>query len=224
MNILSIADNFTGLFPSKITVTFINVINDVVVKICKLDKNDLPESFDKPTTMMISGETWRVIRVLPVNSRKKLTIYVVNPPNETEFSINNIVPTRANSSFNISWRQLEFLPGAMLKLVTEEFIIIDEILKGGGLLGYPSCYERVKIGMPSYRLPVNSINGYIEYIDNTFTLKSAYNNYYGIIEDDHITLLCLESFDCVNEELMELFLQHDIILVDWCNTQVIINP
>jgi hypothetical protein len=222
MNILSIADNFTSLFPSKITVTFINVINDKVVNVCKLNRADLPESFNKPVTMMISGETWRVIRVLPTNSKKKLTIYVVDAANKSEFAIDHIVPTRAYPFITDSWRQLEFLPSSMLELVTEEFTIIDEILKDGGLLGYKSCYERVKIGMPSYRLPVDGfIKGDIEYMGNNFTLRSAHNNYYGIIEDNHITLLCLENLDYVNEELMELFLQYDIILVDWCNTQAV---
>lgn len=221
MNILSIADSFTGLFPSKITVTFINVINDRVVNVSKLNSADLPESFSRPATMMISGEEWRVIRVLATSSKKKITIYVVDAANEAEFAVNNMVPTRAYPSPSDSWRQLEFLPSSMLEQVTEEFTVIDEIIKEGGLLGYPSCYERVKIAMPSYRIPVDFISGEIEYTGNNFTLKSAHNNYYGLIEDEHITLLCLENFDCMNEELMELFQQYDIMLVDWCGVQAI---
>lgn len=223
MNILSIADSFIGLFPSKISATFINVMNDKVINVSKLNSSDLPESFEKPATMTIANEEWRVVKV--VRTKRKITLYVVDAANEAEFAINHLVSTKASPALHDSWRQLEFLPSSMLELVTEEFTLIDGILKQGGLLGYPSCYQRVKVGMPSYRLSVDGFikatNGQIEYSGNRFRLTSAHNNYYGLIEDKQIILLCLDSFDGVNEELMELFLQYDLILVDWCNTQVI---
>lgn len=259
MNILSISDSFTGLFPSKITVTFINIINDKVINTCKLKRTELPESFKKPTTMMISGEVWRVISVLPINSeeylrKKKITIYVVDASNEAEFVINNNVPTRAHPFPDISgikkdpnsnvildidsWRQFEFLPSSMLPLITEEFATIEAILnlegKENGLLGYKNCHLRVKFGMPSYLLPIDDFiqiaNGEIfeniflthhGYIENGFALKSDDNNYYGIIQDSHISLLCLENFDGVNDELLHLLEKYDIVLVDWCTPQVI---
>jgi hypothetical protein len=245
MNILSIADSFTGLFPSKITVTFVNIINDKVIDTCKLNKTDLPASFKKPTTMMISGEVWRVLRVVYLG-KKKITIYVVDAANEAEFDIHNYVPTRAYPIPEISainkdpdliididaWRQFEFLPSSMLPLITEEFAKIEVLNAEGGLLGYKNIHVREKFTMPSYQLPVeefinigeileNVFIRHLGYVKHGFALRSAYNSYYGIIQDNYISLLCLENFDGVNEELFEVLEKYEIILVDWCTPQAV---
>jgi hypothetical protein len=226
MNYLTIANSFKDLFPPKVTVTFINAVDEQIITISKLDKTDLPDSFDKPITMTVLGESWRVVNVLP--GRKKLTIYVADAAHESAFTTNYIVPTRAyplpttGNDINL-WRQLEFLPSSLLPIITEEFTMIEAVIDGGRLSGYESCYERVKLGMPSYSLPVSEfVQGVMSVSTaNSFSLKSEHNSYYGIIQDGNIPLLCLEHLDGLNDELMDVLQRYDMILVDWCNLEAI---
>jgi len=221
-------------------------MNDKVIDTCKFNKADLPESFNKPTTMMIAGEPWRVLSVVH-SGKKKITIYAVDAANEAEFDIHNHVPTRAFPFPEIAdinkdidpdliieidgWRQLEFFPVSMLPLLTAEFATIEEILNTGGLLGYKTSHLRKKFTMSSYRLPIGEfISGEIlenvflkqyGYIEHGFVLRSPHNNYYGIMQEDHISMLCLENFDGVNDELLEVLEKYNMVLVDWCTPQAI---
>jgi len=238
MNYAAIAQNFIGLFPSKITVTLTDAISNKVITTYKVKKTELPSSFQKPTTI----NEWRVVRIEYLR-KKNLVLYVVD--SSADFPINNLVPTKTLlpdvvpgevSGLVIdphSWRQLEFLPSSALPAVTEEFPVIEEIISSGGLLGYNQCHIRLT-DIPSYQLPLAELlevtkgkmsgNVYLKntgVIENSFHVIAEDNVYYGLVKDGYITLLCLENFDSINEELANVLSHYDLILVDWCQAQAI---
>ena len=62
-----------SLFAKKVKVTFINNTNGELIGISKMKPEQLPESFDRPTTMHLQEEEWTVAKADPV-SRKEFAI------------------------------------------------------------------------------------------------------------------------------------------------------
>jgi hypothetical protein len=167
MNYTNVFEAAMALFPKRIKVTCIDGVTGQQIGKYKIGLNQLPALFDKPVTLTIEGNTWRVIKANPVSSDdfsilKKLTLHVLNDEQLQQAPLGHNIPTRhASTPLTITtpfyeqctlditaddWLQLEFLPAAALPLIQEEMALIDPILlaKDGSnlLLGYETMHIR----------------------------------------------------------------------------------
>jgi hypothetical protein len=131
------------------------------------------------------------------------------------------------------WLQMEFLPAQSLPLIQEELALVDPILlvENGfnPLLGYENMHVRtltaqLGVGIPfdafCATIPINQ-KGNIrlsggDFIENGFALRTDNYEYYGTIENNRITHLCLTAFDCIDDEFMQVATTWDLALVSWC--------
>ena len=56
---------------------------------------------------------------------------------------------------------------------------------------------------------------------NGFALRTDNNEYYGTVENNRITHLCLNAFDCVDDEFALVATTWDLALVNWCDGSII---
>lgn len=167
MNYAKVLDAALTMFPKKVKVTCIDGITEQPIGKYKVLLHQLPTVFDKPTTLTIEGNEWRVIKARPHHSDefsifKKLTLHVLNKEQVQQTPLGHNTPTcHANrpstvvspfyEQFTIDmapaeWLQMEFLPAEALPLVQEEIAQIDPILFANNgsnpLLGYETQHVR----------------------------------------------------------------------------------
>ena len=167
MNYANVFDAALAMFPRKVKVTCIDGVTEQPIGKYKVLLQHLPTVFDKPTTLTIEGNEWRVIKAQPHHSNefsifRKLTLHVLNREQVQQTPLGHDMPTRhANSPSTTStpfyeqftidipltgWLQTEFLPAAELPLIQEEVALIDPILlaENGSnpLLGYVNQHVR----------------------------------------------------------------------------------
>jgi hypothetical protein len=136
------------------------------------------------------------------------------------------------------WLQLEFLPAQSLPLIQEEIALIDPILQAENgsnpLLGYETAHIRnltaqlgTAIPFDTFcaALPINQ-KGNIrlaggDFIENGFALRTDNYEYYGIVENNIITHVCLTAFDCIDDEFSQVTSNYDLVLVNWCAASII---
>lgn len=135
------------------------------------------------------------------------------------------------------WRQLEFYPVSSFPLIQKEILEIESVLfpadNANTLDGYKTMHTRKKISPELVNIPFEEFcsllnivekgavrfgNGFVE---NGFAFRSVDHTYYGIIRDNVIEELCLEKFECLDEEIYELSSKYDLLLADWCNGKII---
>ena len=180
MNYAKIIDGALKLFPKKIKVTFINAVTGDLVGKFKLPPELLPAKFNKPTTIEVNGQLWRVLQANPVDAddflfTKKLTLHVQENEQVEATSVGSPVATSAwplpeRSTENLfdefvldlspdQWRQIEFLPVSMQEVVQQEMKEIEPILHPGKgenpLLGFHNTYIRNVIGNQNNVIPFN---------------------------------------------------------------------
>ena len=141
---------FKNLFGrNKIKVELIEALSNEELGAVKLSPDQLPASFDKPTTMRIADVDWIVEKADPINAEEfikkgELSLWVSKvlkmDPRNIRFSIptisNELPATSSTFPFNDfthtidedDWRQMEFLPFVQLLLIREEMKIVEEIL------------------------------------------------------------------------------------------------
>jgi hypothetical protein len=167
MSYAKVLDAALSLFPKRIKVTCIDGVTGQPIGKYKIALTHLPDLFDKPVTLTIEGNTWRVIKASPISADefsifKKLTLHVLNKEQLQQIPLGHNISTR-NASTPLTtttplykectlditaddWLQLEFLPAAALPLIHEELALIDPILlaKDGSnpLLGYDTMHIR----------------------------------------------------------------------------------
>lgn len=129
------------------------------------------------------------------------------------------------------WLQLQFLPVSMMPIIESELSEINAILnKENTLNGYEQIHIRKNIALQTLLIPKTSFfnlanNGSkglmginsIGTISNSFTINTGNHSYYGILDNDAITCLCLREFDYVDDEFALLSEKFRLVLVDWCN-------
>jgi hypothetical protein len=135
------------------------------------------------------------------------------------------------------WLQLEFLPEQSLPLIQEEMALIDPILLAGSgsnsLLGFENILIRNQTAHLSVNIPFDAFCAAIplnqkgniglaggDFIENGFALRTDNYEYYGTVENNHITHLCLTVFDCIDDEFMQVATTWDLALVDWCQGSI----
>lgn len=135
------------------------------------------------------------------------------------------------------WLQQEFLPVQSLTLIQEEIALIDPIiLTNNGsnpLLGYENLHIRNQTAQLGANIQFDAFcaafqvtqKGNIrlaggDYIENGFALRTDNHEYYGTIENNQITHLCLTSFDCIDDEFSQVATSWDLALVNWCQGSI----
>lgn len=167
MNYAKVLDAALTMFPKKVKVTCIDGVTEQPIGKYKVLLHQLPEVFDKPVTLTIEGNEWRVIKAKPHHSDefsifKKLTLHVLNKEQLQQASLGYNLPSRHAilpsptatpyyEEFTIDllpdeWLQMEFLPAAELPQIQEEVALIDPIIlaENGSnlLLGYHTQHVR----------------------------------------------------------------------------------
>jgi hypothetical protein len=138
-----------NFFKKTIKVTFIDEVTGGTIGLSEMNLDQLPETFDKPTTMQLKEEEWKVTKADPVSANtfsqtKKLTLHLRKlekiDPQTVRFSIptiSNELPDLNNvalfNDFTLSlheddWRQIEFFPMALLPTIQQEMALVEEVL------------------------------------------------------------------------------------------------
>lgn len=136
-----------------------------------------------------------------------------------------------------NWHQVEFFPLSLLENIQQEMEKIEMILSHednlNRLIGFKKVYIRKeflqnKLSIPLKELELRS-NTYqpeksklTESNMDNFVLLSNNYAYYGTVENDTIKKLYLSLFESIDEELHTILSTYNLILVDWCNTRIII--
>ena len=175
---------FKNLFKrNTIRVQMIEANSNESFGIVRLKPDQLPASFDKPTTMHIENEEWQVEKAEPMHSREFIVsgelilwlrkIISIDPQN-LRYSIPTISDElpglSANALFNDfthtinedDWRQIEFLPVSELSTVQEEMKMIEEVLFpendrdfDSTVSGYDKIHVRNKIKRHLISIPLD---------------------------------------------------------------------
>lgn len=156
-----------NFFKRNIKVVFIDEATGNTIGVSEMKREQLPDAFDKPTTMQIAEKELQVVKADPVHAEdfsasKKLTLHLRSidhiDPENIRFSIptiSNELPEMVNSTlfcdFTLQlheddWRQIEFLPLQLLPKIQEEMTAVEAILfpEAGTTpsLGYDSVHVR----------------------------------------------------------------------------------
>jgi hypothetical protein len=168
-----------SLFVKRVKVTFINNVSGEIIAVSKMKPEQLPESFDKPTTMHLQEDEWTVAKADPVSRKQfaisgNLTLHL-DPvdrfdPEKVLFTLPTIsselpgtVESRLFSDFILTlheddWRQNEFLPIGLLSTIQEEMASVEAILfpdEGSEeTFGYKTIHVRSKIGARHLTIPM----------------------------------------------------------------------
>lgn len=237
-----------GLFPKKIAVTLIDEISGKLIGEYKEGKDSLPQVYDRPMVIAANGQLWRVTKADPV-SGKRLRLHVQENGYFLKHNKRSLVPTLApapetttqrlahNTTFEIKaeeWRQLEFLPAVMQEEVEEEIKLVAAVAGEGGLLGYDRIHVRENLRQPRLRIPFHEfyrlVNGQEKgcvqmpgagVIENGFLIRSGGYVYYGQEKEQLITMLCLQDFDCADDEITKVIDEYDLMLVNWSKGTII---
>ncbi|HUP12628.1 MAG TPA: hypothetical protein VM187_10460, partial [Niastella sp.] len=151
----------------KVMVTCIDGVTEQPIGKYKVMLHHLPTVFDKPVTLTIEGNEWRVIKASPHHSNefsvlRKLTLHVLNKDQLQQTPLGHNLPTRHAivpaitatpyyENFTIDllpdeWLQMEFLPATELPRIQEEIALIDPIILAENgtnpLLGYNTQHIR----------------------------------------------------------------------------------
>lgn len=137
---------------------------------------------------------------------------------------------------HLDWRQIEFRPLHQAFVIEPEIAQINQILDGqpNPLLGYQQQYTREASSLFLLAIPFREFCGQMKnaqlgniflnkngFVINGFALRSDSNTYYGIIENDLIQILCITEFNYVDDEFMQIIDKYELLMVDWCNTNVL---
>jgi hypothetical protein len=180
---------------------------------------------------------------------KKLVLHV-QQPTEFSQGGKFMVPTRVSSlpaavndclfdNFTIpvsadDWCQLEFLSNEHSPVIQKDINIIASILSApDAILGYDKLHIREY--REAYRLAIPfdgfcaalsgsekgnlSLNG--GFIENGFALRTDNYTYYGILNGNIIQQLALQTFDCADDEFMDILSNYGLVLADWCNADIL---
>jgi hypothetical protein len=194
-----------GFLDKRIKVTFVDKSNDEILGVSKMIPDQLPDSFDKPTTFQFLEKEWQVIKADPVNKEdfrltKKLTVYLsevgfMDPQNilYTLPTISNEVPSTVDTKLfddfvlelhEDDWRQIEFLPIDILPAIQGEMAAVEAILfpedETERSFGYNSIHVRSKIGSRHLKIPFSD---FCQLITVESKGSIAFSGYSGFVEN-----------------------------------------
>jgi hypothetical protein len=136
------------------------------------------------------------------------------------------------------WRQVELLPSSFQALVSSELESIELIRNPGNgismLSGYDSRHIREKVNdqinnvsfeefcrlVGSYKIGAVRLN-YSGLVKNGFVVQSDSFTYYGSVQNNIITNLCVHKFDFPDSELLSVLSTFDLLLANWCDGNIL---
>lgn len=165
-----------------IKLTLINADDGKILGQSGMPASNLPETFEKETTLHIADCDWEVVQAEPVTAREfissgelKLTIKKVISvsPQELRFSLPTIAGKLPALSENYShegiiadmhednWRQCEFLPASVMGGIHEEMRKVVEIWdkhssQENGYTSFENCHVRT-IGDTDLNIDINEL-------------------------------------------------------------------
>ncbi|MCS3799311.1 hypothetical protein [Niastella sp. OAS944] len=201
MNYAKVLDAALTMFPRKVKVTCIDGVTEQPIGKYKVLLHHLPIVFDKPVTLTIDGNEWRVIKAKPHHSDefsifKKLTLHVLNKEQLQQTPLGHDLPTRHAvipsttaapfyEQFTIDmtpdqWLQMEFLPAAELAKIQEELALIDPIILAENgknpLLGYDTQHIRQQTAHLGIDIPFDAFCASIQ-VNKKGNVRIAENNF-----------------------------------------------
>ena len=139
------------------------------------------------------------------------------------------------------YRQNEFLNSTSLTLVEEEFISIKYIWenfskKSDDYTLFKNCHVRKIIGEPNLRinfaevkslLNCNTVGQVIingEILKNGFAFKTENTTYFGVLENDIVTQLCIYQWnENTTNEILKINKDFNLVFVNWYHIDIIKN-
>ena len=180
------------------------------------------------------------LHVLNKDQVQQATLGYVVPTRHATRPLTTPTPFYQQFTLNITtddWLQIEFLSAQSIPVIQEELALIDPIILADNgfnpLLGYENMHVRnltdklgVAIPFDAFcaAIPVNQ-KGNIrlagdDFIKNGFALRTDNYEYYGTVENNLISHLCLTTFDCIDDEFMQVATTWDLALVNWCQGSI----
>lgn len=253
---------FKNLFRrSTVQVQMIEALSNETIGVVDLKPEQLPASFDKPTTLHLAKQDWEVVKAEPRHATeftqtRTLTLWLKPVLKMDPSGIRYAIPTISNELPGLSaaplfdeytltlheddWRQMEFLPLALLPVIQEEMSRVEEILfpeddpDFDSTKGFDQIHVRSRLGQKHLSLSLEAfcdtagitqkgriaLLGYPDYVQQGFALRSPNHSFYGIAEEGVIKELCLAEFDVPDEELVGLLERYDLALVAWCRGSI----
>lgn len=227
-----------NFFKKTIKVTFINDATGDTIGISEMKQEQLPEAFEKPTTMQIANKEWQVIKANPIYARdfstsKKLTLHLSNiehiNPQNMRFSIPTIsnelpgiVDTALFHDFTLDlheddWRQIEFFPIQLLPVIQKEMAAVEAVLFPEGeattLLGYDTVHVR-KIDRQDLSIDFNDFCELVKIrqkgaLTVTFAGNSGFVQDGFVLRSDNFTYYGTGKDGKINELCLQQFDQAD---------------
>ena len=150
------------------------------------------------------------------------------------------VPTSLFSDFEYqilvdNWRQNEFLNDASRALINQEIEEINKIWKNCKIEdtsfdGFTNCHVRNRIGLPNLKIDFTSLKILLNineigslkfrqqrnYVENAFVFKTEKTTFYGIVDKDKVTQLCLAEYsDKSMEEINKITTKFNLLYINW---------
>lgn len=134
------------------------------------------------------------------------------------------------------WRQNEFLNKSSFPLIEIEFKKIEEVKKessketNSDFTAYTNCHVRDTIGKPNLELDFEKLQLILktqklgslkiattnQFISNGFSIKTENSTYYGIVQNDAVTHLCLGEFnDSTSKEINTIVNEFNLLFIGW---------
>jgi len=140
------------------------------------------------------------------------------------------------------WRQNEFLPADAAPRIAEEVAAIEAIWQhhaspaDEGIQTFHKLHVRVDIGLPGLVLDLAQVQAVLGakrigslkiydqpgYVQNGFALETAAAQYYGLLEGDTVTNLCMDGVqEEALPEVQAAIQAFDLVFVVWYHAQVV---
>ncbi|SFN88611.1 hypothetical protein SAMN05428949_3747 [Chitinophaga sp. YR627] len=191
------------------------------------------------TANPVSGDDFHYSKKLTLTIQRKIDFDNTNQRSLVPTSSGTlpvVVPGIYSETIHVNqWMQLQFLSIELMPVIETDLGAITQILEiGNNLVGYPSSYIRDNIPLLSVHIPMNEFCDVVSVssrgtlgidsqgvIHSSFVIHSHSHVYYGIVDNDIITALCLRDFEYVDDEFSLLVEKFQLVLVDWCNGAVV---
>ena len=136
------------------------------------------------------------------------------------------------------YRQKEFLNADALPLVGQEFAGIKDIWenhskKKGDYTIFKNCHARNIIGVPDLKISFGELKNLLHcdsvgqvlinagMLDNGFAIATKDTSYYGVVENDVVTELCISQWnENTPGEIQEINKAFNLIFVNWIHCDI----
>jgi len=141
------------------------------------------------------------------------------------------------------WRQNEFLNKSSINLINQEIEEIKKVWKNdkkedASFNAFKNCHVRSTIGNPNLKINFDDLKSLLktktigslkfiqnkDFVENAFVIKTEKTTFYGAVENDIITQLCISEFsDNTIEDIRKITNKFDLLFVGWYNYEIIGN-